>query len=283
MAPPGLDGKVPTPQARPDGAPTLDPGSQPAVQNENGDISTVRTMGFEDNGRQVNVPSVPAEGGRIMSNEEAYQRYKETGKHLGKYDTIDEASTAAERLHQQEAQQISQHPQGQQPQITPEMAKALENAFKDEARVPQAPTPPEALPVQPINNLPQGVPGGPAGNGLSLAPAGLSSIPSNAYMPALPGSQGGSIATMGLAPLPAIENATYSTPLLDQMASSNSMFGSSSLSPISPTILGGWGWGGGGGFGGGSGFDFGSDFGGGGFDFGGGGMTMPMMSGFGGG
>jgi hypothetical protein len=83
-------------------------------------------------------------------------------------------------------------------------------------------------------------------------------------------------------PLPAIEQSTYSTPLIDTMATNNSMFGSSSLSPISPTILGGWGWGGGSGFGGGGGFDFGGG-GSGGFDIGGGGgMTMPMMSTFGG-
>jgi hypothetical protein len=166
---------------------------------------------------------------------------------------------------------VGSQPAVQQPQITPEMAKALENAFKDEARIPQGPPPPpEALPVPPVNNLPQGVPGGPQG-GLSLAPGGLSSLPTNALMPATAGSQGGSIATAGLMPLPAIENSTYSTPLLDQMATGNSMFGSSSLSPISPTILGGWGWGGGSGFnmgGGGGGFDFG----------GGGGMVMPEMS-----
>ena len=132
------------------------------------------------------------------------------------------------------------------------------------------PTPPEALPVQPINNLPQGVPGGPQG-GLSLAPAGLATLPSNALMPATAGSQGGSIATAGLMPLPAIEQSTYSTPLIDTMATSNSTFGSSSLSPIPWQTLGSWGWGGGSG----GGFDFGG--GGGGFDFGGGGgMMMPM-------
>ena len=126
--------------------------------------------------------------------------------------------------------------------------------------------------MQPINNLPQGVPGGPQG-GLSLAPAGLSSLPSNALMPGAPGSQGGSIATAGLMPLPAIENSTYSTPLINNMATNNSTFGSSSLSPIPWQTLGSWGWGGSGGSGLG---------GGGGFDFGGGsGMTMPSLGGFG--
>jgi len=171
-------------------------------------------------------------------------------------------------------------PQGETaPHITPEMAKALENAFRDESKIAQAPPPPpEALPVQPVNNLPQGVPGGPQG-GLSLAPGGLSSVPSNAYMPATAGSQGGSIATAGLMPLPAIENSTYSTPLINSMATNNSTFGSSSLSPIPWQTLGSWGWGGSGGsgFGGGSGFDFGSS-GIGGSSFDGAGLSSGMGS-----
>jgi len=286
LAPPGLEQGVPTPQPRPDEAPTIDPASQPAVQNENGEISTVRTMGFEDNGKQVNVPSVPAEGGRIMSNEEAYQRYKDTGRHLGKYDSIPEASAAAEALHQQEARQISEHPQGQQPQITPEMAKALENAFKDESRVPQAAAPPpEAQPVLPPDMAPQ-QPIQPGGGLPSLAPQGLNALPAGGSAAFMPGSQGGSIAMAGM--LPPIQNSTFSSPLLDSMASSgaggSTAFGAGSFMPISLDMLGGLGWGGGmgSGLGGGSGFDFG---GGGGFDFGGGmgglgsGMVMPISMG----
>jgi hypothetical protein len=104
-------------------------------------------------------------------------------------------------------------------------------------------------------------------------------VPSNAYMPATAGSQGGSIATAGLMPLPAIENSTYSTPLINSMASNNSTFGSSSLSPIPWQTLGSWGWGGSGGsgFGGSSGFDFGSS-GIGGSSFDGAGLSSGMGS-----
>jgi len=212
-----------------------------------------------------------------MTDDQARQRYEETGRHLGKFDTVEQAGAAAEALHQREALQQSQHPQGQQPQITPEMAKALENAFKDEARVPMAPTPAEALPVQPINNLPQGVPGGPQG-GRSLAPAGLSTMPTGGgFTPGAPMSQGGSIAMAGM--LPAIENSTYSTPLLNTMAQTSPTFGASSLSPIPISTLGGWGWGSGSGFnigGGGEGAGFSSGMAG--FDGGGVGLGGGMGS-----
>jgi hypothetical protein len=257
----------------------IDPASQPAVQNADGSISTVRTIGVgEEGGREVNIPTVPQEGGRIMSDQVAVQRYQDTGRHLGKYDSVDAAGRGAEALHQTEAREISQQPKGQQPTITPEMAKAIENAMKDQGRVPQAPViPPEAQPVLPSQVAPMPGPQGPGGGGgagLPLAPNGLNT---GGFQPgmAMPGSQGGSIAMAGM--LPPIQNATFSTPLLDSMAT-NQPFGSSSLSPIPFETLGGWGWGGGG-FGGGGGFDFGGgfDIGGGGLDVGGSGLGMSMM------
>jgi hypothetical protein len=213
-----------------------------------------------------------------MEPAEAIKRYEETGRHLGKYDTIEQAGAAAEALHQNEARQISQHPQGPQQSITPEMMKALEGVFKDEARVPQGPPPsPNALPVLPAEAQP-GPSSQPGPAGMSLAPGGLSSMP--ATNPLMPGgglpSQGGSIAMAGM--LPPIENATFSSPLLDTAATG---FNTGGLSPFNTSGgFGGFNFGSLGGLGGGGGFNFG---GGGGFDFGGGGMTMPMMSTFGGG
>jgi GH24 family phage-related lysozyme (muramidase) len=250
-------------------AATLDPLQQKPVQNADGSISTVRTIGIEDQGKEVNIPTVPPEGGKIMSNAEAEQRYRDTGKHLGKFDSVEAAGAAAEKLHQDEASRISEQPQGQQPAMTPEIAKALTDAFKDQDRVaPNAPptsTPADALPVLPAQ------PAGPAsGGGLSLAPAGLSSIPTGALPTGAPGSQGGGIAMAGM--LPPIENSTYSTPLLDTAAANRSSFGAPGLSPIPMQTLGGWGWGGGGNIG--AGLDWG-----GGFDFGSGSSSMPIIGG----
>jgi len=273
LAPPGLDGA------------TLDPASQPAVQGPDGEISTVRTIGVGENGREVNIPTVPKEGGRIMSNDEAVQRYRDTGNHLGKYDSIEEAGRAAEALHQNEAREISQAPKGQQPTITPEMAQAIENAMKDQERVPQAaPPPPEAQPVLPPEPIQMpGQPGAGGPGGLSLAPAGLNAPApgiSAAFMPGA--SQGGSIAMAGM--LPPIQNSTFSTPLLDSMAQGpgggSAAFNAGSFMPISLDMMGGLGWGGGSGFGSGmgGGFDFGSS---GGLDMGGGGGGLGLGGGMG--
>jgi len=246
-------------------APTLDPLQQKPAQNEDGTISTVRTIGITDDGKEVNIPTVPAEGGRVMSNEEAIQRYDATGNHLGKFDTVEEAGAAAEKLHQEEASRISQQPKGEQPAMTPEMAKAFLDSVKDQSRVPpSAPTPPaDALPVLPAQ------PAGPApdagAGGLSLAPSGLSSIPTGALNTGPAPSQGGATAMLGV--LPPIQNATFSTPLLDQAATGGSAM---SMSPIPFQTLNSWGWGGGG-------------IGGGGFDWGGGGgggFSMPLFGGF---
>jgi GH24 family phage-related lysozyme (muramidase) len=259
---------APAPAVDPN-APTLDPLQQKPVQNEDGSISTVRTIGVEDQGKEVNIPTVPAEGGRVMSDADARQRYVETGNHLGKFDTVEQAGAAAEKLHQDEAARISEQPKGQQPAMTPEIAKALTDVYKDESRVaPDMPAPPaDAMPVLPAQPA---TPAGGAAGGLSLAPPGLSSIPTGS-IPGQGASQGGSIALAGM--LPPIENATYSSPLLNQTAASGGMVGG--LSPISPQVLGGWGWGGGNI---GAGLDWGGGGGGGGFDFGSGGFSMPIGS-----
>jgi hypothetical protein len=259
---------APAPAVDPN-APTLDPLQQKPVQNEDGSISTVRTIGVEDQGKEVNIPTVPAEGGRVMSDADARQRYVETGNHLGKFDTVEQAGAAAEKLHQDEAARISEQPKGQQGAMTPEIAQALTDVYKDQSRVAPDPSPPPAD-AQPVLPAQPATPAGGAAGGLSLAPPGLSSIPTGAVAPGAPGSQGGSIALAGV--LPPIENSTYSSPLLNQTAASGGMVGG--LSPISPQVLGGWGWGGGNI---GAGLDWGGG-GGGGFDLGGGGgFTMPSF------
>jgi len=118
------------------------------------------------------------------------------------------------------------------------------------------------LPAQPAT------PAGGTAGGLSLAPSGLSQIPTGT-IPGQGASQGGSIAMAGM--LPPIDNATFSSPLLNSAAASGSS-PSMGLSPIPMQTLGGWGWGGGNI---GAGLDWG---GGGGFDLGGGGgFTMPSF------
>lgn len=75
--------------------------NRPKIYNPDGSVSTVRTMGFTEDGRTINVPTAYA--GRIHSDQEAIQRYRNTGEHLGVYDNILEANAAAQTLHEEQA------------------------------------------------------------------------------------------------------------------------------------------------------------------------------------
>jgi len=76
---------------------------RPVVHNADGSISTVRSMTFtDDDGSTVVVPSVIA-GRGVVSPKEAFQYYKQTGQHLGRFDNQDAADAYAQALHEQQA------------------------------------------------------------------------------------------------------------------------------------------------------------------------------------
>ena len=76
--------------------------TRPKVKNKDGSYSTVRTIGIEDNGKHVNIPTVV--NGRVVSNQEAVNHYRRTGQHLGKYDSREEADAAARALSKSQSQ-----------------------------------------------------------------------------------------------------------------------------------------------------------------------------------
>ncbi|MDY0258637.1 MAG: hypothetical protein RBR41_03095 [Desulfovibrio sp.] len=78
--------------------------SRPRVKNADGSISTVRSMSFNDGNGEVLVPTV-SDDGRIMSDDDAVEQYKKTGKHLGKFDTPEHATAYAEKLHTEQERQ----------------------------------------------------------------------------------------------------------------------------------------------------------------------------------
>ena len=78
----------------------IDLTKRPVVKNSDGSISTVRSMSANFDGKEVLIPTVAHDGSRILSNEEAIQQYKDTGKHLGMFKTPEDATSYAEKLHQ---------------------------------------------------------------------------------------------------------------------------------------------------------------------------------------
>lgn len=80
------------------GTGNIDLYSQPKVKNRDGSISTVDTIGVNFDGKEYVLPRVTSDG-RHLSSEEAIEEYKKTGKHLGYFDTVEEANTFAEQLH----------------------------------------------------------------------------------------------------------------------------------------------------------------------------------------
>lgn len=76
----------------------IDLQTRPRVTNPDGTVSTVRSMSTNIDGREVLMPTV-SEDGRIMSDDEAVAQYRQTGRHLGQFGTVDEANAYAEQLH----------------------------------------------------------------------------------------------------------------------------------------------------------------------------------------
>lgn len=78
----------------------IDLNSRPVVENEDGTISTVRSMSFNEDGKEILIPTVV--NGKIVSDEEAIEHYHKTGEYLGKFDSVEEAEAYAEQLHKEQ-------------------------------------------------------------------------------------------------------------------------------------------------------------------------------------
>ena len=75
--------------------------ARPQVKMPDGSIATVRSMSFNDGLKEVLIPTV-SDDGRILSDNEAIDNYYKTGKYLGKFNTVDEATKYAQQLHNEQ-------------------------------------------------------------------------------------------------------------------------------------------------------------------------------------
>ena len=71
--------------------------NRPSIRNPDGSKSSVRSISFNDQGQEILIPTITPDGKRLQ-NDEAIQLYFDTGQHLGKFDTPENATTFAKKL-----------------------------------------------------------------------------------------------------------------------------------------------------------------------------------------
>jgi hypothetical protein len=85
----------------------IDLSKRPVVKNEDGTISTVRSMSFEQDGKEILVPTVSPDG-KILSDQQAIDQFRRTGQHLGVFDNPQDADAYAQKLHEAQAAYYAQ-------------------------------------------------------------------------------------------------------------------------------------------------------------------------------
>lgn len=80
----------------------IDLTDRPVYQHDDGQISTVSSMSFNENGKEILVPTIVKDASgkaKQLTEDEAIEHYHKTGEYLGKFNTVDEADEYAQRLH----------------------------------------------------------------------------------------------------------------------------------------------------------------------------------------
>lgn len=84
----------------------IDLDNRPTVKNEDGSISTERSFSRNFDGKEVLLPLI-REDGKVMTEDEAVEHYKKTGKHLGVFETPEDADAYAKGLSKRQQQKYA--------------------------------------------------------------------------------------------------------------------------------------------------------------------------------
>jgi hypothetical protein len=127
----------------------IDYNTRPVVKNKDGSVSSVQSSSFEIEGKEVLLPTLDDDG-RKMTNKEVVEKYKKDGKHLGIFNTAEEADAYAAKHHSEmgpqdkieEAMQEQRGKTKRQAQTIPELPEEKEDAKDreeeaDDERIPE--------------------------------------------------------------------------------------------------------------------------------------------------
>ena len=87
----------------------IDLTNRPKVVNEDGSVSTVRSMSFYDDKEKTEVLIPTVVNGKIVSDKEAIQHYYDTGEYLGKFKNAHDADKYAIQLHFDQERQLDEN------------------------------------------------------------------------------------------------------------------------------------------------------------------------------
>ena len=80
----------------------IDLNNRPIVRNPDGSISTVRSISFNIDGKEVLIPTIRKGLNRPMTDSEAIKHYADTGEHLGIFNSPEDADAYSQQLHEEQ-------------------------------------------------------------------------------------------------------------------------------------------------------------------------------------